>query len=254
MRKEIRLDDVREPVGNVPGRPQKAARARAHLRGERRGGAERGPPGAAGSRRQLQGREGVRRGGEGEGAGGRGARLPFARPALHQDRPRRDDPDDGGAGAGAEPRPQAARPRDARGAAGVGEDDHVRQTRPVSPEEEADPVPGPRRRLPPGGDRAAEGPRAAARDPGLRLPPRRRPGGDLPGGVEIRRAQRLRHGPPRHGGAPSHRRAADGGTLPDQGGGRPGGDPPGGRRDDRPGRRERGEGVPREARASPAWC
>ena len=34
--------------------------------------------------------------------------------------------------------------------------------------------------------------------------------------------ERLRHGPPRHRGAPSHRRAADGGTLPDQGGGRPG--------------------------------
>ncbi len=111
------------------------------------------------------------------------------------------------------------------------------------------PVPGPRRRLPPGRHRAAEGPRAAAGDPGVRLPPRRRPGGDLPGGVEVRRAERLRHGPPRHRGAPSHRRAADGGALPDQGGGRPGGHPPGGRRDDRPGRRERGEGVPREAGA-----
>ena len=58
----------------------------------------------------------------------------------------------------------------------------------------------------------AEGPRAPVGNPGVRLPPRRRPGGDLPGGVEIRRNQRLRHGPPRHGGAPSHRRAADGGS------------------------------------------
>jgi len=81
------------------------------------------------------------------------------------------------------------------------------------------PVPGPGRRLPSRGDRAAEGPRAAARDPRFRLPPRRRPGSDLPGGGQLRRAQRLRHGPPRHGGAPPHRRAADGGALPDQGGG-----------------------------------
>src|SRR3990172_8163726 len=81
---------VREPVGKIPGRPEKTARARAHLRGKRRGGAARGPAGALGGRRQLQGRQGFHRRRQGEGAGGRGPFLPLPRPALRQDRPRRD--------------------------------------------------------------------------------------------------------------------------------------------------------------------
>src|SRR4030066_2405050 len=118
---------VREPVGKIPGRPEKTSRPLAHLRGERRGRAARGPAGAFGGRRQLQGRQGFHRRRQGEGAGGRGPFLPLPRPALHQDRPRRDGEDDGGTGTGPEPGEAPAGPRDACGPAGIGEDDLVRE-------------------------------------------------------------------------------------------------------------------------------
>src|SRR3990170_7231459 len=127
---------VRGPVGKIPGRPEKTARARAHLRGKRRGGAARGPAGALGGRRQLQGRQGFHRRRQGEGAGGRGPFLPLPRPALRQDRPRRDGEDDGGTGTGPGPGEATAGPRDACGTAGIGEDDFLRKARPPSPKKE----------------------------------------------------------------------------------------------------------------------
>ena len=166
---------LRPPPGDALRRPL----ARQAERGRRRRGDARDPPRPARGRRQLQGRQSLHHDAEGALPRRRGAGEPRPRPAGGQDRQRGADRADG------RHRPRAGlrlqRPdRDPDGRpAGLGQDDRLRQARPL-PARERQEGRRPRRlrRLPPGRGRPAGHRRRARRRPRLRARHRRRPGRD----------------------------------------------------------------------------
>ena len=94
----VNLSDVRLPSRKAPGHARRCARARHADRGRRLGRDARDPSGAAGGRRQLQGRQDVHQRRQGAGARSRRRRPAESRPAGGEDRQRRADRADGGCG------------------------------------------------------------------------------------------------------------------------------------------------------------
>ena len=140
-------------------------------RGQHAGGPAGGPHRPAGGRRQLRRRPGVHgaRDREGRRPGTDQERPPRA--ADRQDRPRRAGRADG-PGRPVDPvREDRADGHHALRPPGLGQDDHLRQARPAADRPRAQAAARRRRPPAPGGHRAAEGHRPAARRPGPRRGP-----------------------------------------------------------------------------------
>ncbi len=213
--------------------------ARQAERVRRRRGDARDPPRPARGRRQLQSRQNLHQDAEGALPGLRRAEQPRSRPAGGEDRQR------GAGGADGRHRQRAGdgafRPdRDPDGRpAGLGQDDRLRQARPLLQEDQQGRRDRRLRRLPAGRGRAAGHRRRARRRPRLRARHRRRPGRDRRVGAAAGEDRAPRRPHRRHRRAPAHRPGPDVRALPDPQEDEAARRPPRRRRDDRPGRRRR---------------
>ncbi len=234
-------EHVRRSLRPPPGSPRRRPLTRQADRGRRQQGDAPGAPGAARGRRQLQGRQAVHRGGQGARARARRARLAQPRPAGGEDRLRRADDADGRGGA--RPRTRQARAdRDPDGRpAGLGQDHRLRQARaPPARGAQDGRGGGGLRRLPARRGRPAGQGRRPGRRPRVRAGHGPRPGRHRRVGARPGQARPPRRPDRRHERPPARRRGAHAGARRDQEAHQAAQRAAGGRRDDRPGRGQRG--------------
>src|SRR2546425_1596447 len=160
--------DVRHPVGEAPGDARRSARPRPPRRGGDLARDARDPARAARGRRQLQGRERLRRPRARAGARSGRGEEPDARPAGREDRPRGADGADGRGQLEARLRRPAADGDPPRRAPGLGQDDRRGEARAAPAQGGQEAGDGRRRPPAPGRYRPARAARPSDPDPGLR--------------------------------------------------------------------------------------